>query len=74
MPKIYKAIIEETLNKEFYIQVPDDVEDPDSYAYNKATNMYKNSEIVLSSDDFLEDSQTIMMVDNNGKETEWTNF
>ena len=44
--------IEETLSKTVKINVPDDIKAPLEYAEDKAKEMYKNEEIVLTADDF----------------------
>lgn len=50
--KKVKINIEEHLNKEIIIEVPDNVEDPEAYADEKVAQMYRNGEIVLTSDDY----------------------
>lgn len=47
-----KVNIEEHLNKEIYIDIPDNVTEPELYAEGRVMEMYKNGEIVLTSDDY----------------------
>lgn len=62
MKKI-KVNIEEHLNKEIYIDVPDDVIEPEAYADEKVAQMYRNGEIVLTSDDY--NGVTLMSVEDS---------
>ena len=70
-----KVSIEETLCKTVEIDVPDEI-NPSydlEYAENKAKEMYKNEEIVLTADDF--NGQRCMMVeDEKGNSTNWFDF
>lgn len=66
--------IEETLCKATEIDIPDELglddEEEMEYAEQKAKQMYKNEEIVLTADDFT--GQTCIMAKHeNGKETSW---
>jgi hypothetical protein len=62
MKKI-KVNIEEHLNKEIYIDVPDDVIESEAYADEKVAQMYRNGEIVLTSDDY--NGVTLMSVEDS---------
>lgn len=70
-----KVTIEEHLTKEVEIEVPDSViEDNDTEAViQKATEMYDNGEIVLTSDDFS-GIKLIAITDEDFGETEWEEF
>lgn len=66
--------IEETLCKEIEIDVPNelglDADEEMEYAENKAKEMYKNKEIVLTAEDYT--GITGMMVKHeDGTETSW---
>lgn len=50
--KKVKVNIEEHLNREIYIDVPEDIEDPEIYAEEKAAEMYGNGELILDADDY----------------------
>lgn len=50
--KKVKVNIEEHLNKEINIEIPDGVEDPEEYAAEIVEKMYKDGEIILTADDF----------------------
>lgn len=50
--KKVKVNIEEHLNKCMIIKVPDGIEDPEAYADEKVSQMYRNGKIVLTSDDY----------------------
>ena len=52
MMKKIKVNIEEHLNKEIYIDVPNNVAELELYAEGKIAEKYKNGEIVLTSDDY----------------------
>lgn len=66
--------IEETLCKATEIDIPDELglddEEEMEYAEEKAKQMYKNEEIVLTADDFTGHT-CIMVKHENGKETSW---
>ena len=47
-----KVNLEEHLNKEIYIEVPSYIEDIEDYVYKIVKGMYKNGEIVLTSNDY----------------------
>lgn len=47
-----KVNLEEHLNKEIYIEVPSYIEDIEDYVYKIVKEMYKNGEIVLTSNDY----------------------
>ena len=47
-----KVNVEEHLNKEIIIEIPDNVEDPETYADEKVAQMYRNGEIILTPDDY----------------------
>lgn len=68
-----KVSIEETLCKTVEIEVPDNVDDILAWAMDKAIEMYKNEEIVLTSDDF-NGARNIMAEDEDGNQTEWDDF
>ena len=70
-----KVTIEEHLTKEVEIEVPQSViDDDDAYAViQKATEMYENGEIVLTSDDFS-GVKLIAITDDEFGETEWEEF
>lgn len=70
-----KVTIEEHLTKEVEIEVPDSViEDNDTEAViQKASEMYNNGEIALTSDDFS-GIKLIAITDENFTETEWEEF
>ena len=50
--KKVKVNIEEHLNREIYIDVPEDIEDPEVYAEEKTAEMYGNGELILDADDY----------------------
>lgn len=50
--KKVKVNIEEHLNKEIYIDVPEGIEDPEVYAEEKVAKMYGNGELILDADDY----------------------
>lgn len=50
--KKVKVNIEEHLNREINIEIPDGIEDPEAYADEKVAQMYRDGEIVLTSDDY----------------------
>ena len=47
-----KVNLEEHLNKEIYVEVPSYIEDIEDYVYKIVKGMYKNGEIVLTSNDY----------------------
>lgn len=49
---IVKINIEEHLNKEIQVEVPDNVSDPETYAIDLITEQYKNREIVLDASNY----------------------
>ena len=68
-----KVMIEEHLCKEVSIKVPSNVEDKFKYAEQVVHDMYKNKEVVLTSNDF--NGQKFMYIeDSKGNSTEWFNF
>lgn len=50
--KKVKVNIEEHLNKEIYIDIPEGIEDPEAYAEEKVAKMYGNGELILDADDY----------------------
>lgn len=69
-----KVFIEEHLCKEIEIDVPDelglDSDDEMEYAEEKAKEMYRNEEIVLTAEDYT-GITCIMVKHENGHETNW---
>ena len=67
--------IEETLCRGPEIDVPDelDLDEEMEYAEEKAKEMYRNEEIVLTSDDFT-GNVCIMAKHENGAETSWNDM
>ena len=47
-----KVNLEEHLNKEIYVEVPSYIEDIEDYVYKIVKGMYKDGEIVLTSNDY----------------------
>lgn len=62
-----KVTLEEHLAKELDIEIPDNISDDDAndYALEKAEEMYKNKEIVLTKDDY--NGNTLV----SSESTEW---
>ena len=58
-----KVNIEEHLNKEIYVEVPSYIEDIEDYVYKIVKGMYKNGEIVLTSNDY--NGVTIMSIEDS---------
>lgn len=58
-----KVNLEEHLNKEIYIEVPSYVEDIEDYVYKIVKGMYKNGEIVLTSNDY--NGVTLMSIEDS---------
>ena len=55
-----KVNLEEHLNKEIYVEVPSYIED---YVYKIVKGMYKNGEIVLTSNDY--NGVTLMSIEDS---------
>ena len=58
-----KVNLEEHLNKEIYVEVPSYVEDIEDYVYKIVKGMYKNGEIVLTSNDY--NGVTLMSIEDS---------
>ena len=58
-----KVNLEEHLNKEIYIEVPSYIEDIEDYVYKIVKEMYKNEEIVLTSNDY--NGVTLMSIEDS---------
>ena len=58
-----KVNLEEHLNKEIYIEVPSYIEDIEDYVYKIVKEMYKNGEIVLTSNDY--NGVTMMSIEDS---------
>ena len=58
-----KVNLEEHLNKEIYVEVPSYVEDIEDYVYKIVKGMYKNGEIVLTSNDY--NGVTMMSIEDS---------
>ena len=58
-----KVNIEEHLNKEIYVEVPSYIEDIEDYVYKIVKGMYKNGEIVLTSNDY--NGVTLMSIEDS---------
>ena len=58
-----KVNLEEHLNKEIYIEVPSYIEDIEDYVYKIVKGMYKNGEIVLTSNDY--NGVTLMSIEDS---------
>ena len=58
-----KVNLEEQLNKEIYIEVPSYIEDIEDYVYKIVKEMYKNGEIVLTSNDY--NGVTMMSIEDS---------
>ena len=58
-----KVNLEEHLNKEIYIEVPNYIEDIEDYVYKIVKGMYKNGEIVLTSNDY--NGVTLMSIEDS---------
>lgn len=71
------VFIEETLCRGTEIDVPDELDLDEvqemEYAEEKAKEMYRNEEIVLTSDDFT-GNVCIMAKHENGAETSWNDM
>ena len=55
--------LEEHLNKEIYVEVPSYIEDIEDYVYKIVKEMYKNGEIVLTSNDY--NGVTLMSIEDS---------
>ena len=58
-----KVNLEKHLNKEIYIEVPSYVENIEDYVYKIVKGMYKNGEIVLTSNDY--NGVTLMSIEDS---------
>ena len=58
-----KVNLEEHLNKEIYIEIPSYIEDIEDYVYKIVKGMYKNGEIVLTSNDY--NGVTLMSIEDS---------
>ena len=58
-----KVNLEEHLNKEIYVEVPSYIEDIEDYIYKIVKEMYKNGEIVLTSNDY--NGVTLMSIEDS---------
>ena len=58
-----KINLEEHLNKEIYVEVPSYIEDIEDYVYKIVKEMYKNGEIVLTSNDY--NGVTLMSIEDS---------
>lgn len=61
-----KVNIEEHLNKEIYIEIPDDIWNLDylwDYIYTEVKRRYQNEEIVLDADDY--NGVTLISIDDS---------
>ena len=58
-----KVNLEEYLNKEIYVEVPSYIEDIEDYVYKIVKEMYKNGEIVLTSNDY--NGVTLMSIEDS---------
>ena len=58
-----KVNLEEHLNKEIYVEVPSYVENIEDYVYKIVKGMYKNGEIVLTSNDY--NGVTMMSIEDS---------
>ena len=58
-----KVNLEEHLNKEIYVEVPSYIEDIEDYVYKIVKEMYKNGEIVLTSNDY--NGVTMMSIEDS---------
>ena len=58
-----KVNLEEHLNKEIYIEVPSYIENIEDYVYKIVKGMYKNGEIVLTSNDY--NGVTLMSIEDS---------
>ena len=77
MKKIVNVTIEEHLAKTIQVEVPNeltDVIDREIYAMDKVKEMYRNQEIILTSDDF--NGTTLVQTHDveSDIESEWTNL
>ena len=58
-----KVNLEEHLNKEIYVEVPSYIKDIEDYVYKIVKGMYKNGEIVLTSNDY--NGVTMMSIEDS---------
>ena len=58
-----KGNLEEHINKEIYIEGPSYIEDIEDYVYKIVKEMYKNGEIVLTSNDY--NGVTMMSIEDS---------
>ena len=58
-----KVNLDEHLNKEIYVEVPSYIEDIEDYVYKIVKGMYKNGEIVLTSNDY--NGVTMMSIEDS---------
>ena len=58
-----KVNLEEHLNKKIYVEVPNYIEDIEDYVYKIVKEMYKNGEIVLTSNDY--NGVTLMSIEDS---------
>ena len=58
-----KVNLDEHLNKEIYVEVPSYIEDIEDYVYKIVKEMYKNEEIVLTSNDY--NGVTLMSIEDS---------
>ena len=58
-----KINLEEHLNKEIYVEVPSYIEDIEDYVYKIVKEMYKNGEIILTSNDY--NGVTLMSIEDS---------
>ena len=58
-----KINLEEHLNKEIYVEVPSYIEDIEDYVYKIVKGMYKNGEIILTSNDY--NGVTLMSIEDS---------
>ena len=58
-----KVNLEEHLNKEIYVEVPSYIEDIEDYVYKIVKGMYKNGEIILTSNDY--NGVTLMSIEDS---------
>ena len=58
-----KVNLEEHLNKDLYVEVPSYIEDIEDYVYKIVKGMYKNGEIVLTSNDY--NGVTMMSIEDS---------
>ena len=58
-----KVNLEEHLNKEIYVEVPSYIENIEDYVYKIVKEIYKNGEIVLTSNDY--NGVTMMSIEDS---------